>query len=139
MTRAEQTEWSFVRASFIVVAALLVVAVGGWRLHDAVHDEPTAYELMVRCLTQEKHLALEPPRDPIALSAGLGAVRTVIETNGVTISVARSPEGAERIVAAYRSVAGDLGTRLELRGGTVYLWDGVPGSTQRQTVFDCTY
>jgi cell wall-associated NlpC family hydrolase len=139
VTTTEQTEWSFVRAGFVVVAALLVGAVGGWRLHDALHDEPTAYELMVRCLTNEEHLALDPPRDPIARSAELGALRTVIETNGVTVSVASSLEGAERIVAAYRSVAGDLGTRLEQRGGTVYLWDGAPGSTQRQTLFDCTY
>ena len=139
MRTTAQIEWSFVRAGLVLVAALLVVAVGGWRLHDALHDEPTAYELMVRCLTNEKHLALERPRDPIARSAELGAVRTVILTNGVTISVSSSPEGAERIVEAYRSVAGDLGTRLELRRGTVYLWDSAPGSTQRQAVFDCTY
>jgi hypothetical protein len=139
VTGTEQTDWFFVRVGFVVVATLLVAAVGGWRLHDALHDEPTAYELMIRCLTNEKHLALERPRDPIARSAELGAVRTLIETNGVTISVANSPEGAERIVAAYRSVGGDLGTRLEQRNLTVYLWDGPPGSTQRQTLFDCTY
>lgn len=139
MTTTESTEWFFVRVGFVVVTALLVLAVGGWRLHDALHDEPNAYELMVRCLTFEKFVRLERPRDPIARSAELGAVRTVILTNGVTISVSSSPEGADRIVAAYRSVAGDLGTRLEQRGGTVYLWDSAPGSTQRQAVFDCTY
>jgi hypothetical protein len=63
----------------------------------------------------------------------------VIETNHVTVSVASSSERAERIVESYRSVAGELGERLELRGRTVYLWERPPSPTQRQTLFDCTY
>lgn len=133
------TEWPYVRGGLFVVATLLAAAVVGWGVYGAVHDETTAYELMTRCLTYEKHVALEQPRDPIARSAELGALRTVIETNGVTVSVSSSPEEVARIVAAYRSVGGELGPRVEQRGGTVYLWDRAPSPTQRQTLFDCTY
>lgn len=134
-----RSEWPYLRAGLVVVAALLVAAVVGWRVYDATHDDPTAFELMTICLRYEKHLALEETGDPIAGSAGLGAVRTVVETNGVTISVADSPEDAARIVESYRAVAGDLGARLERRRGTVYLWDRDPSPTQQQTLYDCTY
>jgi hypothetical protein len=78
-------------------------------------------------------------RDPIALTAELGALQTVIETNPVTISVADDEEEAARIVARYAAVAGDLGARLEQRGRTVYLWEREPSPTQRQALFNCTY
>jgi len=132
-------EWRYLRAGLLAVAALLVAAVVGWRVHDAVHDEPTAFELMTICMRNEKQAELAETRDPIAKSAEQGAFRAVIETNGVTVSVASSPEDAARIAAAYRSVGGELGTRVEQRGGTVYLWDRPPSPTQRQTLFDCTY
>jgi hypothetical protein len=133
------TEWAYLRAGLLAVAALLAVAVAGWRVHDAVHDEPTAYELMTKCLRNEKGVALHQTRDPVARSAQQGAFAAVIETNGVTVSVAGTPRQAEQLVAAYGSVGGQLGTRLELRGRTVYLWERPPSPTQRQTLFDCTY
>lgn len=134
-----RAEWPFLRGGLLVVAALLVAAVAGWRIHDATHDDPTAFELMTICLRYEKHLALEEPRDPVAESAELGAVRTVVETNGVTVAVAASEERALELVRSYRAVAGDLGPRLEQRGSTVYLWDRDPSPTQQQAVYDCTY
>ena len=63
----------------------------------------------------------------------------MIETNPVTVSVSSTTERAERIVASYRAVGGDLGPRVELRGRTVYLWERPPSPTQRQALFDCTY
>jgi hypothetical protein len=122
----------------LVVAALLAAAVVGWQVHAATYGD-SAFEQMTRCLTYEKHAATEATGDPIARSAELGALQTVIETNAVTISVAGSGEGAERIVSAYRAVGGELGTRLEQRGRTVYLWERPPSPTQRQALFDCTY
>ena len=132
-------EWAYLRAALLAVGALLLVAIVGWRVHDAVHDEPTAYELLTTCLRKEKQVAFAPTRDPVARSAELGSLRTTIETNGVTVAVASSPRAAERITADYRAVAGALGERLELRGRTVYLWDRPPSPTQRQTLYDCTY
>ena len=57
----------------------------------------------------------------------------------MTVSVAGNAKRARRIAANYRSVGGDLGERLEIRGRTVYLWDGLRRPTQRQTMFDCIY
>jgi hypothetical protein len=132
------SEWRYLRVGFLAVLALVVAALVSWGIQTAIWEDP-AFEETRRCLVTEKGIAVEPTRDPIARSAELGALRTAIETNGVTISIASSEEAAERILAAYRSVAGDLGTRLELRGRTVYLWDGEPSPSQRQTLFDCTY
>ena len=63
----------------------------------------------------------------------------MIETNPVTISVADDEKEAEQLAVNYRAVGGDLGTRLELRGRTIYLWEAPPSPTQRQALFDCTY
>ena len=131
-------EWRYLRGGFVVVALLVTAALVGWGVQTAVWEDP-AFENTMRCLVNEKGAAVEPSRDPIARSAQLGALDTVIETNRVTVSVTGSSEGAERIAAAYRSVAGDLGERLELRGRTVYLWERPPSPTQRQTLYDCTY
>lgn len=131
-------EWPFVRAGFLGVAALVVAALVAWGIERARYEDRGFVELR-RCLVNEKRAHLTEPGDPVARSAELGSLRTVIETNGVTVSVADSVENARRLVAAYRSVAGDLGPRLELRGRAVYLWDRAPSSSQRQTLFDCTY
>lgn len=132
------SEWAYLRAGFVGVALLVVAALVGWAIQTAVYDDP-AFEQTRRCLVNEKGAAIQETADPIALSAELGALRTVIETNGVTVSVAASAAGAERLADAYRAVGGELGRRLELRGRTVYLWDRAPSPTQRQTLFDCTY
>ena len=131
-------EWRYLRGGFVVVALLITAALVGWGVQTAVWEDP-AFEKTRRCLVNEKGAAVETTRDPIARSADLGALDTVIETNHVTVSVASSSERAERIVESYRSVGGELGERLELRGRTVYLWERPPSPTQRQTLFDCTY
>jgi hypothetical protein len=131
-------EWSYLRWALALVGIVLVVWVVGWAIHDATVEEETTYDRLVRCLVNEKRAALSAPRDPVAANADLGAVRTTIETNGVTVSVSSSPERAVEVAAAYRAVAGDLEGRLEQRGTAVYLWDRPASPTQRQTLFDCT-
>ena len=132
------TDWTFLRAAFAAVAVLIVAALVGWAVDTARYEDP-GFELLTRCLSQEKGAPVEETRDPIARSAELGAVDTVLETNRVTVSVAGDREGAKKIVADYVAVGGDLGPRLELRGRTVYLWERPPSPTQRQAMFDCTY
>jgi hypothetical protein len=133
------SEWIFLRAGLLAVAALCVSAVAGWGVYSLMHEEPGAVAKITRCLVGEKGLTLETPRDPIAQSAEFGALRTVVETNGVTIAVAGDDAGAERIVRAYRSVAGELEGRLERRARLVYLWDRRASPTQRQALYDCQY
>jgi hypothetical protein len=132
------SEWAYLRAAFVAVAALVAAALVSWAIQTATYEDQ-AFERTERCLVNEKGATVTPTGDPVARSAELGALRTVIETNGVTVSVAASVAGAERLAAAYRAVSGDLGPRLELRRRTVYLWDRAPSPTQRQALFDCTY
>jgi hypothetical protein len=132
------SEWAFLRAGLLAVAALVLAALVGWGATTATYDDP-GFQKLSKCLVNEKGATLETPRDPIAAGAELGALRTVVETNGVTAAVAGDAREARRIADSYQSVAGDLGERLELRGRTVYLWDRPPSPTQRQTMFDCTY
>jgi hypothetical protein len=133
-------DWVFLRAGLLMVAALCSAALVAWGVESVVHDEPGPVASITKCLVAEKGLTLETTRDPIAQSAELGALRTTVETNGVTISVASDVKSAERIVAAYRQVAADLAAgQLERRGRLVYLWDRPASPTQRQALFDCEY
>jgi hypothetical protein len=131
-------EWSYLRGGFAGVAVLVAAALVGWGVETATYED-RGYSELRRCLVDEKGAIVEETTDPIAESAELGALRTLIETNGVTVAVASSTDRAQRIAANYRSVGIDLGERLELRGRTVVLWDRPPSPTQRQTLYDCTY
>lgn len=132
------SDWAFLRLGFVAVGALVAAALIGWAVQTARYEDPGFREL-TRCLTDERGAPTTATRDPIARSAELGALDTVIETNPVTVSVAKNAKAAERIAADYRAVADDLGTRLEVRGRTVYLWEREPSPTQRQALFNCTY
>jgi len=132
------TEWRFLRAGFAAVGVLVAAALVGWAVQTARYEDP-GFESLRRCLVENKGATVTATRDPIARSAELGALDTVLETNGVTVSVAGDAKEAERIASNYRAIADDLGQRLELRGRTVYLWERPPSPTQRQALFDCTY
>jgi hypothetical protein len=116
----------------------MVAALVGWAIDTARYKDPGFSELK-RCLVEERGAPVSDTRDPIARSAELGALDTVIETNAVTVAVAGDEKAAQRLVSSYRAVGGDLGPRLELRGRTVYLWQRPPSPTQRQALFNCTY
>lgn len=136
----QRRELRFLGWALAAVAAVLLAQVVGWRVQDAVHDEPSRRELTERCLRESKFLTLAGPgRDAIAAGASSGAVTTVVETNPVTIVFAADDEEAAGIVAAYRAVGGDLTGRLEQRNDTVYLWERPASPTQRQHLYDCQY
>jgi hypothetical protein len=123
----------------LAVAVVIVgaqAAVGAaWSLS---HDDPTELELTRRCLEREKGLTIEDPTDdPVAQSARGGALRTVVEGNLVTLSVATSQAEVERLRAAYAK--GDPGVRLDVRGRYVALWLRDPSRSQRQGTYDCAY
>jgi len=132
------SDWVFLRAGLVAVGVLVVASLVGWAAQTARYEDP-GYDKLRRCLVEGKGARVAATRDPVARSAELGALDTVIETNPVTIAVADDQKEAEGIVANYRAVAGNLGPRLELRGRTVYLWQRPPSLTQRQALFDCTY
>jgi hypothetical protein len=122
-------------AALAVVAAQLTVG-AAWSL---THDDPTKFELMRGCLVREKGLRIEGTTDdPVASSARGGTLRTSVEGNLVTLSVATSRAEVERLRAAY-SAAVDPGIRLDVRGRYLALWLRDPSPTQRQATYDCAY
>jgi len=118
----------------VVVGAQAVVG-AAWSLS---HDDHTELELTTRCLEREKGLTLEETTDdPVAASAHGGTLRTIVEGNLVTLSVATSQAEAERLRAAYAS--SNPGVRLDVRGRYVALWLRDPSRSQRQATYDCAY
>ena len=139
MSLDRAAEWRYVRAALSVVALVLAAQAVGWVVYEAVHV-PRFRPETERCLRNEKGLEVQPvERDPIAASAAEGGIQLTVEGNGVHIAFAGSRQKAARLVEAYEAVAGDLGTRIEQRGRIVYLWEGLPSPTQRQTLYDCWY
>ena len=121
-------------AAVVVVGAQAVVGTA-WSLS---HDDPTELELTTRCLEREKGLAIKQPTDDtVARSAHGGTLRTVVEGNLVTLSLATSQDEVERLRAAYAK--GDPGVRLDVRGRYVALWLRDPSPSQRQATYDCAY
>ena len=145
MSAAEETEtgraerrW-FAAGALVVVAMLGVQVVAGF-VREATSDEPSYLEKVQTCLT-ERMRPFEPVvGDLIALSAERGALRTNVEGNPVTVVLGGSEKDAERIYAAYSSVAPDevVRTRLERRRKVVLLWDFDPSQTQREFMYLCT-
>ena len=134
------TEWRALAVSFAVVAALAGGAVAAWAIREATDETTTRLELATRCFEVEKGFAVEPAaRDPLAASAGDGALRTTIEGNGVTVLLAATPGEALRLESGYRALGADLAGRLERRDRVVWLWQNVSSPTQRQHAYDCQY
>ncbi|MCZ7589006.1 MAG: hypothetical protein M5U27_09175 [Gaiella sp.] len=122
-------------AALPVVLAQLVVA-SAWSLG---HDDPTALDRTRTCLEREKGVPVETTTDdPVAASASGGALGTVIETNPVTISIARSEPEVERLRAGYAG-RGVTAAFLDVRGRYVTRWQREPSPTQRQVTYDCAY
>ena len=136
-----QEEWLYVRAALIAVAVIAAASVIGTMSYNIGHHDPTKFDRMVTCLTEEKGVQITiPTRDAIAESAKVGALLTTVEGNPVTVSVARSVKEAETLVYRnYHSVAGALTGRLERRETSVYLFANPASPTQRQVLYDCTY
>ena len=141
--RRATDEWRYLRAGCVVVAALVAAELAGWVVYRSVRDAPTALELTEKCLRREKLLPIEPiVGDPVALTAGGGALATRVLGNGVHVVIAKSDEEAARLVATYLSTAGrNIKIRLDERGRVIYVWEAVraPHSIERQTVYDCWY
>ena len=134
MTDRRAARLGLVGALAVVVAQLTVGV--AWSLS---HDDPTVLELTRRCLEREKGLAVEPATgDRVAASARGGALRTVVEGNLVTVTVATSASEVERLRAGYAAPC-DPGSRLDVHGRYVALWLREPSDTQRQATYDCAY
>ena len=133
------TERRAARLGVIVALVVVVAQLGVGAAWSLAHDDLTEVELTGRCFEREKGLAVERTSDDaVAESARGGTMRTVVEGNLVTVSVATSQAEVARLTAAYMA-AGDPGTRLDVRGRYVNLWLRDPSPTQRQVTYDCAY
>ena len=137
---SDRLEWLYVRIALGVVALIVVAAVVAWKMHDIVHPRPTRLERTVGCLSGNKGLfAVVPAGDPISDTARAGSLRVTVEGSEVIVSLAKSQDEAARIERNYRAIGGNLVGRLERRGRSVFLWQGVASPAQRQTMYDCQY
>ncbi|MGZ8698108.1 MAG: hypothetical protein ACXWZ1_12220, partial [Gaiellaceae bacterium] len=103
-TAPDRLEWVYFRLALVVVGVLVIADVGAWKVHDFAHPRPTRLERNVFCLSDNKGvIATVPAGDPIADSAGAGSLRATIETNGVTLALAKSEAEAEKIERYYQA------------------------------------
>ena len=135
-SRAAERRWVVI--GVVVAAALVCVqVVGGGVVREAVTDEPSYLELVQTCL-DERMRPFEPvSRDPIALSAKRGSLRTTVEGNSVTVALGGSEDDADRVYQAYVGV-GAAGALLERRRKVVFLWDAQPTALQQGFMELCT-
>jgi hypothetical protein len=128
-----------VLAGVVVAASLLVLQIAGGVVREIVSDEPSHLELVQTCLV-ERATPFERAGDPIAESAGRGALRTIVDGNTVTVALGSSEADAARLHDAYAAVATAdvLAALLERRRKVVFLWERTPTSAQREFMILCT-
>ena len=121
--------WASSAVGLLVVAALV-----GWAVETARYED-RGFQELTRCLVEEKGAPVEATRGPDrpqrrARRARHGDRDEPRHGRGRRLTRSR-PSGSP---SNYRSVADDLGERLEVRGRTVYLWERPPSPTQRQAL-----
>lgn len=139
MSKPEPLEWLAVRIALGVVGLIVVAVLGAWKVNDSRHPRPTRLEQTVACLEGRGLTPIVPAGDPISNTARSGSLRVTVEGSEVIVSLAKSAEEAARIERGYHAVGGELQGRLERRGRSVFLWQGVATPTQQQTMYDCKY
>ena len=136
----DTAEWPFLRTALVAVGVIAAVVLAAWKVHDVRYPPPTRLARTVFCLKDNHDLvAVVPAGDPVSSIASSGSFRVTVEGSEVIVSLAKSEHEAVKIEQAYRAVGGDLTGRLERRGRSVYLWQGVATPTQRQTMYGCQY
>jgi hypothetical protein len=142
MTRVgeQQREWPFLRASLVAVSALLLLELVGTAVDKRLNPAPSALARTVKCLRNEKGLAVEiGALDPIGKTADGGVVRTLVETNSVTIVISSSDTKAKKLGGYYLAVNSGPEASIQLWKHDVFVWERPPSPTQKQTLYDCYY
>lgn len=139
-TRADRLELRYVVVGAAVVVAMLAAQGLAGLIREAVTNEPSTLELVQTCLTERSRPFESAIGDPIATSAGRGALVTEIEGNRVTVALGSSESDARRIYEAYVAVAPDdvVATRLEQNRKAVFLWERPPTTAEHDFMVLCT-
>lgn len=122
-----------------LLAALVVLWVGGWAIREAFDEDPSQLARTMECLRREHGLeVVTPAGDPLADSAPGGAFRTTIAGNAVVVSVWDDVDDAEKAVATYdRLTSQDLEGRAGTRGRLVNLWASPADGEQTTILYGC--
>jgi hypothetical protein len=134
-----RAERHWVRIGLAVVGVVLVVQFVGGVVRTAVRPSPSALARVQKCLT-ERSTHYEAVTDPVAESAGRGALRTAVDGNGVTIAIGSSERDARRVHDDYIAVmsAADAGSLLDVHRRVVFLWAQAPTQSERDFAYLCT-
>jgi hypothetical protein len=139
VSQPDPLEWRALRVALGVVALIMAGVLVAWKVHDARYPRPTRLAQTVACLVAKGLNPIVPAGDPISKAAESGSLRVTVAGSEVIVALAKSGDEAGTIEHDYRAVGGDLEGRLERRGRSVFLWQGIATPTQRQTMYDCKY
>jgi hypothetical protein len=134
---ARRAESRWVIIGVVAMTSLLCAQVVVGLLRE---PEPSHLEKVQTCLT-ERSTPYEPvSQDPLAMSAGRGALVTTVDGNRVTVSLGSSEKDAERVYRTYVALAPAdvVETRLERNRKVVFLWEDEPTAAQREFMVLCT-
>ena len=136
-TRAER-RW--LRIGLAFVGVLLLAQLVGGVVRTAVSPGPSALERVQTCLTERSTPFETVSDDPVAQSAGHGALRTTVEGNRLTIALGSSERDARRVYADYTGVMSPQAASalLDLHRRVVFLWESAPTQSQKDFAYLCT-
>lgn len=136
--RGVERRWVLVGVA--VAVSLLCVQVAGGVVRNVVSPEQSFLEKVQTCLVERATPFEQADDDPIASSAGRGALRTTVDGNAVVVALGRSEDDAARVYDAYAAVAtaGVVETLLDRRRKVVFLWEREPTAAQREFMVLCT-
>ena len=133
-TSARQAEWRWVLIGVAAMTSLLCAQVVVGLLRE---PEPSKLQT---CLTERSTPYVPVSDDPVAASAGRGALLTTVDGNRVTVSLGSSERDAERVYQTYMAIASAdvVATRLERNRKVVFLWEAQPTVVQHDFMVLCT-
>ena len=136
-TSARQAEWRWVLIGVAAMTSLLCAQVVVGLLRE---PEPSYLEKLQTCLTERSTPYVPVSDDPVAASAGRGALLTTVDGNRVTVSLGSSERDAERVYQTYMAMASAdvVATRLERNRKVVFLWEAQPTVVQHDFMVLCT-
>lgn len=136
-TRAER-RW--LRIGIAVVGVVLLAQLVGGVVRTVVHPGSSALERVQTCLTERATPFETVTDDPVARSAGHGALRTTVEGNRLTIALGSSERDARRVYDDYTRVMSPeaAAALLDLHRRVMFLWASAPTQSQRDFGYLCT-
>jgi hypothetical protein len=135
-----RAERHWVRIGLAVVGVLLVAQFVGGVVRTAVSPGRSPLERVQTCLTERSTPFETVGDDPLAQSAGHGALRTTVEGNRLTIALGSSERDARRVYEDYTGVMSPAAASalLDLHRRVVFLWENAPTRTQTDFAYLCT-